>query len=513
MSTEHQKYSMSNQADAIARYAAARGLMIYRTYADDGKSGLKLDGREALQRLIGDVRSGNADFETILVYDVSLWGRRFQDADESAYYEFACKKAGTTVQYCAEQFENDGSLSATIIKTMKRAMAGEYSRELSAKVFAGQCRLVSLGFRQGGPAGFGLRRQLVDEQRNPKNLLRRGDRKSLQTDRVILVPGPPEEIAVVRRIFDLFTRRAFAEKAIAERLNADGFANDRGQPWMRGSIHQILTNEKYVGNNVYNRVSFKLKQKRVHNPRDMWVRSEGAFEAVVDADTFNLARQIIDDRSRWLTDEEMLERLQRILDARHVLSALLIDETEGMPSSSAYRSRFGSLVRAYRLVGYSPSRDYTYLETNRALRSVFSEAIDDTITKIVAVGGGVSRDPVTDLLTVNQEFTVSVVIVRCQQTSAGMLRWKVRLDAGPHHRSLHECGRFGAPCPALHDHAPSAEHRQVRISRLHRPGQRFCRNSRRSSRRHLTWRERGRVPSHRARNTRGSLGCLCGRPL
>ena len=58
---------------------------------------------------------------------------------------------------------SDGSLSSTIIKSMKRAMAGEYSRELSVKVFSGQCRLITLGFRQGGPAGYGLRRQLVDQ--------------------------------------------------------------------------------------------------------------------------------------------------------------------------------------------------------------------------------------------------------------------------------------------------------------------------------------------------------------
>jgi len=58
--------------------------------------------------LIDDVRSGVADFSAILVYDVSRWGR-FQDADESAYYEFICKEAGITVHYCAEQFENDGS--------------------------------------------------------------------------------------------------------------------------------------------------------------------------------------------------------------------------------------------------------------------------------------------------------------------------------------------------------------------------------------------------------------------
>ena len=193
MSTEHQKYSTENQAEIIAQYAAKRGFEIVRTYEDAGKSGLRLEGRLSLQRLIADVRSGSADFAAVLVYDVSRWGR-FQDTDESAYYEFICREAGIKVHYCAEQFENDGSLSATIIKSMKRAMAGEYSRELSTKVFTGQCRLIRLGFRQGGPAGYGLRRQLVDERREPKAILDRGEQKSLQTDRVVLRPGPPEEV-------------------------------------------------------------------------------------------------------------------------------------------------------------------------------------------------------------------------------------------------------------------------------------------------------------------------------
>jgi hypothetical protein len=42
-------------------------------------------------------------------------------------------------------------------------MAGEYSREFSVKVFAGQCRLIELGYRQGGPPGFGLRRKLIGQ--------------------------------------------------------------------------------------------------------------------------------------------------------------------------------------------------------------------------------------------------------------------------------------------------------------------------------------------------------------
>jgi DNA invertase Pin-like site-specific DNA recombinase len=161
MSTDHQQYSTANQSQAIREYAARHGFQIERTYEDSGKSGLNLDDRDALKQLVDDVQNGTADFTVILVYDVSRWGR-FQDADESAYYEYICKRAGISVRYCAEQFENDGSPVSTIVKGVKRAVAGEYSRELSVKVFAGQWRLIELGYRQGGPAGYGLRRQLMD---------------------------------------------------------------------------------------------------------------------------------------------------------------------------------------------------------------------------------------------------------------------------------------------------------------------------------------------------------------
>lgn len=203
MSTDHQKYSTENQSDAIRQYAEARGIEIVRTYADAGKSGLKIEGRDALRQLIEDVEANTADFTLVLVYDVSRWGR-FQDADESAYYEYICRRAGIAVQYCAEQFDNDGSPVSTIVKGVKRAMAGEYSRELSTKVFAGQGRLIEKGFRQGGPAGFGLRRTLIDEHGANKGVLVRGEHKSIQTDRVILTPGPDEEVALVRDVYRAF---------------------------------------------------------------------------------------------------------------------------------------------------------------------------------------------------------------------------------------------------------------------------------------------------------------------
>lgn len=247
MSTDHQQYSTENQREAIREYAKRRNIEIVRSYADDGKSGLRIDGREALQQLIQDVQSGCADFSLVLVYDISRWGR-FQDADESAYYEYVCRRAGINIVYCAEQFENDGSVSATIIKNVKRAMAGEYSRELSTKVFAGQCRLIELGFRQGGPAGYGLRRMLVSQVGEPKGELARGEHKSHQTDRVILVPGPPREVRVVNQMFRWLIEAGLVESEIAAKLNVLDIRTDLGRAWTRGTVHEVLTNEKYIGN-------------------------------------------------------------------------------------------------------------------------------------------------------------------------------------------------------------------------------------------------------------------------
>lgn len=429
MSTDHQRYSTENQAEVIASYAARRNFEIVRSYADEGRSGLNIAGRDSLRRLISDVQSGEADYEAVLVYDISRWGR-FQDADESAYYEFICRERGINIHYCAEQFDNDGSLPSNVMKSIKRVMAGEYSRELSSKVFAGQCRLITLGYRQGGSAGYGLRRHLVNEHNEPKAPLARGEHKSLQTDRVILVPGPDDEVETVRRIYRLFVLELRSEREIATILNREGKVTDLGQPWSRSIVRQILSNEKYIGNNVYNRVSFKLKKKRVVNTPDMWVRGDGVFEAIVDPMLFQAAQTILADRARRFSDEELLKLLSALLGARGALSGMIIDEVESMPSSAAYRHRFGSLLRAYELIGYTPARDYRYLETNRQLRLMHPDVVADTVVNIERIGGTVTVDEETDLLVVNQEVTLALVIVRCQPTPAGSLRWRVRLDAG-----------------------------------------------------------------------------------
>jgi hypothetical protein len=176
------------------------------------------------------VVTGWSNFGVVLVYDVSRWGR-FQDTDESAYYEFLCRRAGIRVVYIAEPFTTDRTAMSAIMKGLKRVMAAEYSRELSVKVSAAKERLAKLGFRVGGAAGFGLRRQVVDSSGRVRGILEHGRSKFLRTDRVVLVPGPAKERRIVRWVFRQVAVHAHGPSYIARLLNERGVARTDGRRW------------------------------------------------------------------------------------------------------------------------------------------------------------------------------------------------------------------------------------------------------------------------------------------
>ncbi|MFH1346137.1 MAG: recombinase family protein [Pseudomonadota bacterium] len=323
MSTDYQRYSIQNQAAAIAAFAQQNGLTIVRTYMDEGRSGLRIKGRAGLIQLIEDVNSGETDFDHILVYDVSRWGR-FQDVDESAHYEFVCKQKGIKVTYCAEQFDNDGSLLSSIVKNIKRVMAAEFSRELSVKVHIGQCRIVSLGFSVGAPVGYGLRRELVDGAQRSKGLLAKGERKSLQMDRVRIQRGPEHEAAIVRWIFEQLVVEGRSDTEITRQLNRGKVPSPDGVRWSVRNVHTILTNERYAGNLVHNRTTRRLGGKRSYNPPELWVRCNDIIDPIIDREMFERAQKIIAERRVVASDDEMLRRLRLLLHRKGSLSSSII---------------------------------------------------------------------------------------------------------------------------------------------------------------------------------------------
>lgn len=426
MSTDHQQYSTLNQSDKIREYANFNNMEITKTYEDHGKSGLTISGRPGLQQLINDVQAGKANFKYVLVYDVTRWGR-FQDADESAFYEYTCRRAGINIIYCAEQFDNDGTMPATVMKNIKRSMAGLTCQELSTKVFIGQARLIEMGYRQGGTAGYGLRRTLVTHD-GEQITLKMGQHKSFQMDRVILVPGPEEEIKIVQQIYNWFINDHMTERNIADLLNQKGIKTDFERPWTRATVHELLTNPKYIGHNLFNRRSFKLKKMRVNNPPEQWIKKENAFEAIVPLDIFYVAQGIIRERSRKYSDAELLEQLKKLYEKHGYLSGLIINESEETVTTSIYSNRFGSLIRAYELVGFIPDRCYQYLEVNRFLRQLHPDITQQVIDEMTKLQGVISRDPITDLIYINGEISISLVLTRSHQLSSGNYRWKVRFD-------------------------------------------------------------------------------------
>jgi len=354
MSDDSQQFSIENQKAAIHDYAERNGYHVVKAYADAGKSGIVLKHREALRELLQDVLNGTASYKVILVYDVSRWGR-FQDADEAAHYEFLCKAAGIPVHYCAEQFGNDTSISSALMKALKRTMAAEYSRELGAKVYAGQRRLAQLGFRVCGNAGFGLRRMMISANGSRQLLMQTGEHKALKSNHTILVLGPKKEVECVRTIFTLAQDKRNTARKIARELNRRKLAFVDKRRWYELAVFRILKNEKYMGCNIYGKRTRKLGAPCTPIPKDLWIRCPKAFAPIVAPEQFDKVQRAIQSRKTIpKTDKCLLDRMRRVLAREGRLSESIMSK-RGLFDHRMFAKRFGSILHAYELIGYKPS--------------------------------------------------------------------------------------------------------------------------------------------------------------
>ena len=422
MSTDKQNYSIDHQREHLHSFASARGLTVVREYGDEGKSGLALKGRPGLRALLADVQSDTVPFQSILVYDVSRWGR-FQDVDESAHYEYVCRSAGVDIAYCAESFDNDGSPMAALIKSFKRTMAAEYSRELSAKVFKAQCRFIRMGYKQGGSAGYALRRQVVGPDGALKTELASGQRKGSTTDRVIFTLGPQDEIDTLHRIYSMYIDDGLGETQIARQLNSESIPSEFSRPWTPWMVKSLLTNEKYLGDMVFNRGSFKLQRIAVHNPRDEWVRSAGAFISPLPPAAFGLAQAERARRNRRPDKVQLLQQLRDIhAENGKVTTTILYGIRSTLPK--LFARHFGTITNAYFLAGIPTTSSYKYVATRQFVAATRKAVVARCLVECPM--GRASQDPhEPSSFLVDQYLCVSVVVARCRGGSLGNARWKI----------------------------------------------------------------------------------------
>jgi DNA invertase Pin-like site-specific DNA recombinase len=409
MSTDRQEYSPVSQRDAIARYAAAHSIRIVRDYEDAGISGLTLRERPALIQLLIDVESPARTFTSVLVYDISRWGR-FQDVDESAFYEYTCRRAGVDVIYVTEPFENDGSPTASVLKALKRAMAGEFSREMSRKVFLGHCLNVERGFHAGGPPGFGLQRVLVGRDDRERRCLAPHEYKSVQTDRIIIAPGPPGDAALVRKIYDWYATQQVTAAAIARRLNDFGIVNGAGRPWQGANILDILRNEKYIGSNVYSRTTSKLDSGWAQLPKEEWIRIPDAFEPVVDRRVFAAVQQKLAPAGRRPTRDELVDGLRKVLARTGRLNQAVLRHYRRAPSVEQVMREFGSLYEAYEVIGYPPNLDPERSGNRHAERLMERRVAECTTDRLRELGHEVRYEKHTGTLCIDGALRLQLVI-------------------------------------------------------------------------------------------------------
>ena len=427
MSTEHQQYSLQNQASLIREYAGAHGFEIIRTYSDAARSGLTLNKRSGLQHLLRDVLSGNSSYQAILVYDISRWGR-FQDTDEAACYEFLCRTNSKEVHYCAEAFGNDETTSSSILKTLKRTMAAEFSRELGIGIFEVKRQLTLQGFWVNGQPAFGLRRKMISTSTKRSQILESGEQKNRSTSRVILVRGPRKEIELVQRMYRMALRGRMGCSEITRKLNELGLKHS-GRRWNVSTIHNILTNTAYTGSLVWNKTCQKLKRPTVHLDPEHWIRTRAAFRPIISHKSFMRVQEALKMRGaeRHWSDSDILDKLRCLLEKKGHLSQQLIDRTPGMPCSGAILNHFGCLLHAYQLIGYTcRERDIQASATNKRTRRLRDELIEKLL-KMFPSNLSICRFSDSRRVNVYMDgsLPISVLVCRTVRTPLRNLRWQL----------------------------------------------------------------------------------------
>lgn len=346
---DRQENSVPIQREQVCRWAELNGITVIQEFADHGKSGLSADHRDAFNDMLENWVKKRDDFEFVLVLDVSRWGR-FQDIDLSATYSAECTRHGKQVVYTSLGLPKKNDPLHAVVIGFERYRAAQYSRELSDKVFRGCAKIAEQGFRGGGIPPYGFHRLLLNEAHRPVQVLKPGERKSIQNQRVTLTPGNSKEVAVVRRIFEEFTHQRQDEQNIADGLNRSRIPSAGGAKWDVLKVRTILMNEIYAGTMIYNKSTQRLLSPPRRNPREDWIRTPEAFRGIVSGKLFERAQDMFRERERRRTPEYLLEQLQKVYATNGVITPRLVQAATHTRSIYAYHKHFRGLGSAFQRI-------------------------------------------------------------------------------------------------------------------------------------------------------------------
>ena len=292
--SEEQETSYEAQVSHYTEYIKSKPeWQMVEVYADDGISGTNTAKRDEFNRMIADCEAGKIDL--ILTKSISRFSRNTLDCLK---YTRKLKALNIAVFFEKENINTMDS-KGEVLLTIMASLAQQESESLSANV----------------RMGIQYRNQQGKVQINHNWFL--GYTKDAEGNLVI----DPEQAEIVRRIY-----REYLEGAsflqIKRSLEADGIPNGAGHlKWHESNIHQILTNEKYIGDALLQKtytVSVLDKKRSINNGQRPKYYVEGSHEAIISKDVFMRVQSEIARRANLNPDGK-----RRVYSSKYALSGMV----------------------------------------------------------------------------------------------------------------------------------------------------------------------------------------------
>ena len=282
--SEGPSQSVQNQESLLREFVQQHRLSVYDTYIDDGWSGTSFD-RPAFQRMIADIEAKKVNM--VITKDLSRLGRDYILTGH--YMERYFPEHRVRYISLLDGIDTGVDSTANDITPFRAIMNDMYAKDISKKIKSVKRDKQRKGQFIGGKPVYGYKMHPTEK------------------NKIVI----DEEVApIVRRIFAL-ALSGMSCRNIATLLNQEGVptpATYAGLPvarpgpytglWSSERISDMLQNETYIGNMVQGRsvkISYKSKKCLKQNPAN-WVVVEGTHEPLVDRETFQKVRMLVNSR-------------------------------------------------------------------------------------------------------------------------------------------------------------------------------------------------------------------------
>ena len=246
-------------------------------YSDEGITGTTTDKREGFNRMLDDCEKGR--IQRIYVKSISRFGRNTVECLSHIRY---LKSKGISVYF--EKEELDTAIEETEFRlTMMEFHAQEESISISKNVRLGERYRMERGDYLLKVAPYGYERY----------------------ERTLIVNEA--EAVIVRRIFDDYNNGK-STRLIADELNAEGVPRKNpDELWKRTAIEYILSNEKYIGDQMYLKryrtEEFPFTRVRNHGEHEYYYIEE-SHQPIISKTTFDYAQKLRTSRvPRCVTED------------------------------------------------------------------------------------------------------------------------------------------------------------------------------------------------------------------